>query len=721
MTKPTHPPARPISRVLVANRGEIASRIFRTVRATGRAAVAVYSDADRELPFVGEADVAVRLGPASATESYLSIPAVLAAAAKAGADAIHPGYGFLSENAAFAQAVQDAGLTWIGPRPESIIAIGDKRRAKALLQARAPEVPLVPGYHGEAQDDARLVAEAHKVGFPLLLKAAAGGGGKGMRVVRDPATLAADLAEARGEGLRSFASAELLLERYFDHIKHVEVQILGDAHGKVVSLGTRECSMQRRHQKVVEEAPAPHELTNGNGDCAIDMEACAVRIGELIGYTGVGTVEFLVDLATRRFYFLEVNTRLQVEHPVTEETTGLDLVALQLAVAEGRPLADLLPRAFLNRSFTPTLHSVEVRVYAEDPSADFAPSTGRILLWRAPSAARDIRVEPTVRTGSTVTVWYDAMVCKLIATAPTRAAAIAKLAAAVRDLTCLGVRTNRGFLLRLLADPAFAQHTHSTGTIAQILAAGPAAERGGGDDAALCVATAWYARALADPRRRPWGHVPAGWRNMPGPAPSVQWDVSGGAAVRVTYAPANAGHDRVADESGEIPALTVTTPAGREVLVEVLSWTEEAAGIVTAVVAMDGVAATYTLAVEEPAGPRLPRAGLDGVKVHVHARHLPEAVVLAKAPKLKVRAASDENNDTTAKAVMPCRVLKVAVQHGQAVARGDTLLVVESMKMETRIVAKVAGTVEVRVREGAVVEAGAVMARIVPAKQDAAA
>ncbi|KNE56948.1 hypothetical protein AMAG_02715 [Allomyces macrogynus ATCC 38327] len=712
---------RPIQRVLVANRGEIASRVFRTCRALGKDAVAVYSDADRTMPFVHDALQAVALGPAPATESYLNMSKVIDAAKKAGADAIHPGYGFLSENQEFAQAVLDAGLTWIGPDPESIAAIGDKRRAKELL-SQHPQIALVPGYHGANQDVAFLVVKAREIGFPLLLKASAGGGGKGMRVVRDESTLLKDIEMAKGEGLRSFGSDELLMERYFEHIKHIEVQIMGDRHGNVISLGTRDCSLQRRHQKVIEEAPAPakyraappgrHAATAHLP--SLTMEEAAVQIGQAIKFVGAGTVEFLVDMAGC-WYFLEVNTRLQVEHCVTEQITGLDLVALQIWVAEGQALPTLLPPT--PAVAPPPLHSIECRLYAEDPDNEFAPSTGTILQWSAPTSTTTfatsagtqvpaIRVESALATGSSVTVFYDAMVCKLIATAPSRVAAIAAMRRVLLDTVCLGVRTNRAFLARLLDDPAFVSEMHSTRTIAEILAREPNA---GKDDAAVIVsavaATCWHALAMQHARSA-WRCVPSNWSNMPSHAPpKAAWiDLRSKTRIEVTYRRRDGAVD-----TWEMVVTFGVQPAREPVTVDVhhVDWPH------TLAVAIDGVMQMVHLArAVEP--PRLPRRGNDEMVLHVQPGAMWETVPLQKVSRLWSKAQSAEESDTDYKSLMPCRVLKIHVGHDQLVQKGDLLLVIESMKMEMRIVAKQAGHVTVHVKEGALTEAGVLLAQIKP-------
>ena len=432
--------ARPFTSVLIANRGEIAVRVLREARASGRRAIAVYSDADADSLHVREADEAVRIGAAPAVQSYLNIEAILDAAKETGADAIHPGYGFLSENAGFARAVMKAGLVWIGPPPEAIEAMGDKARAKQLMIEAG--VPTVPGWQGEAQDGAALKAEADRIGYPLLIKAVAGGGGRGMRVVRGAAEFEEALASAQREAKSSFGDAAVLLEKFVERGRHVEIQVFADAQGNTIHLGERDCSAQRRRQKVIEEAPSP----------AVDealrarMGADAVAAAKAVSYVGAGTVEFLLD-DDGAYYFLEMNTRLQVEHPVTEEVTGLNLVQLQFDVAAGAPL----PLAQDDVTFAG--HAVELRLYAEDPLDGFAPQSGRIAFFDPEDAA--LRVDSGVETGDVIGTDYDAMVAKLIGTGGTRDAALDALRTHLQAEPLLGVTTNRDFLLRLIDDPRF--------------------------------------------------------------------------------------------------------------------------------------------------------------------------------------------------------------------------------------------------------------------------
>ena len=443
-----------ITRVLVANRGEIALRVIRACREMGIETVAVYSDADATARHVRAADAAVRVGPPPAAESYLNIPALIAAARTSGADAVHPGYGFLSERAAFARACVDAGLIFIGPPADAIERMGSKIGARTLMEQAG--VPVVPGRTPADQSDAGIAAAADAIGFPVLVKASAGGGGKGMRAAHDAATLAEAIPSARREAQAAFGDGTLYVERLIQRPRHIEIQVFADAHGNAVHLFERECSIQRRHQKIVEESPSP-VLTPAVRD---RMGKAAVAAATSAGYRNAGTIEFLLEGAgdAARFYFLEMNTRLQVEHPVTEMVTGTDLVRAQLLVASGRPLPwrqeDLAQRG----------HAIECRVYAEDPSSGFLPQAGPLALYREPDGP-GIRIDSGVEEGTAVPVQYDPMLAKLIASGETRDAAIARAVAALRQFPILGVRTNVAFLIRTLEHPAFRTGDLHTGFV----------------------------------------------------------------------------------------------------------------------------------------------------------------------------------------------------------------------------------------------------------------
>ena len=484
-----------IDSLLIANRGEIARRIIRTARALGIRTIAVHSDVDANMPFVREADEAVMIGPAPARESYLASAKILEAAKATGAAAIHPGYGFLSENAEFAEAVQTAGLVWVGAPPAAIRAMGLKDAAKRLMQEAG--VPITPGYIGNDQSVERLQKEADQIGYPVLIKAIAGGGGKGMRRVDDAGTFADALVSCRREAMASFGDDRVLIEKYINNPRHIEVQVFGDSHGNVVHLFERDCSLQRRHQKVIEEAPAPgmDEVTR-QAICS-----AAVKAAKAVNYVGAGTIEFIADasagLRADRIWFMEMNTRLQVEHPVTEAITGQDLVEWQLRVASGEPLPKL------QRELTITGWAMEGRLYAENPATGFLPSIGRLDRLRLPN---DIRIDSGVEEGGEITAHYDPMIAKLIVHAPERTEAAAKLAKACGQVEVWPVRTNAGFLARAASHTDFIAGRVDTGFIerhaAQLI---PGSE----PDATVLQATA---RALIpDQADNPWSAL-AGFR-----------------------------------------------------------------------------------------------------------------------------------------------------------------------------------------------------------------
>src|ERR1022692_119766 len=440
--------------VLVANRGEIARRVIRTARQMGIRAVAVYSEADEDLPYVHEADEAIGIGPAQPARSYLDAAALIAAAAKARAAAVHPGYGFLAENADFARQVIAAGLTWVGPDPAAIEQMGDKIRARNLMEQAG--VPVAPGSREPLTDVTAALAQADLIGYPVMVKAAAGGGGIGMGVAADQADLQAAFDTARSRAERFFGSPEILIERCIERARHVEVQILGLADGRVVALGERDCSVQRRHQKVAEETPSP----GVGADLRGRMLAAAIRAGEAVGYRGAGTVECLVDTSTGEFVFLEMNTRLQVEHPVTEMVTGIDLVEQQLLIADG---ADC---SFDVGAVTPHGHSIELRVYAEDP-VRFLPSPGAITQWLEPAGA-GVRVDAGYAAGNTVTPHYDPLLAKLIVHGADRDQALERAREAVGSFVVTGPKTNLPFHAELLNSPAFCSGDYDTGVVTRL-------------------------------------------------------------------------------------------------------------------------------------------------------------------------------------------------------------------------------------------------------------
>ena len=489
-------PYRRFHTLLIANRGEIACRVIRTARAMGLRSVAVYSEADRGAMHVAEADEAVLLGPARARDSYLNIERVIEAARRSGAEAVHPGYGFLSENAGFAQACVDAGLVFVGPTADMMIAMGSKSGSKALMEKAG--VPLVPGYHGEAQDEATLTTAADKIGFPVLVKASAGGGGRGMRVVRSAGELAAAIVSAKREAKAAFGDDRMLIEKYVDNPRHIEVQVIGDSHGNLVSLFERECTLQRRHQKVIEEAPSP---TLGPAQREA-VSAAARKAASAVNYVGAGTIEFVSN--GKDVFFIEMNTRLQVEHPVTELITGINLVEWQLRVAFG----ERLPLAQHEIGFNG--HAIEARVYAENPQKNFMPSVGRIKTWQMPPAVDGLRIDAGYRTGDSVSPYYDAMLAKVIAWAPTRQAAIDKLNHGLQETDVRGVITNIPFLSALVTHPDVRANAIDTGFIERELTNLTAGSNQAGElELAAAVAT-----ILADEKAAAGSDAHSPWRTF---------------------------------------------------------------------------------------------------------------------------------------------------------------------------------------------------------------
>ncbi|MER7866677.1 acetyl/propionyl/methylcrotonyl-CoA carboxylase subunit alpha [Streptomyces sp. enrichment culture] len=658
--------------VLVANRGEIAVRVVRTLRSLGVRSVAVYSDADADARHVREADTAVRIGPAPAAESYLSAERLLEAAARTGARAVHPGYGFLAENAEFARACEAAGLAFIGPPAEAIALMGDKIRAKETVQAAG--VPVVPGSSGSGLTDAQLVDAAREIGMPVLLKPSAGGGGKGMRLVRDETRLADEIAAARREARASFGDDTLLVERWIDRPRHIEIQVLADGHGNVVHLGERECSLQRRHQKIVEEAPSV--LLDEKVRAA--MGEAAVQAARSCGYRGAGTVEFIVPGDDpSAYYFMEMNTRLQVEHPVTELITGLDLVEWQLRVAAGERLA------FGQDDVRLTGHAVEARLCAEDPARGFLPSGGTVLRLCEPQGD-GVRTDSGLSEGTEVGSLYDPMLSKVIAYGPDRATALRRLRAALAETVTLGVQTNAGFLRRLLAHPAVVSGELDTGLVER-----EADSLVGGEvPAEVYAAAALLRQAALEPAAAP------GWRDPFDAADG--WRMGGGRAwtahpLRV------AGHDPVTVR------VRATADGGTELLLPGADTPLRAsAGPLEGhrfTCALDGVAHTFAAL---PDGSWLGRDG-DAWQVRDHD---PVAASLTRAGQ----AGADSLT-----APMPGTVTVVKVAVGDEVDAGQSLLVVEAMKMEHVISAPHAGTVtELDVSPGTTVAMDQVLAVIAP-------
>jgi len=649
-----------ITSVLVANRGEIARRVFRTCRDLGIETVAVFSDADAGAPFVAEADRAVNLPGNAPSETYLRGHLVIAAAKSAGADAIHPGYGFLSENADFARAVIDAGLVWIGPAPATIDAMGSKIRAKEIMAAAGVPILSVSSETVTAED------------YPLLVKASAGGGGRGMRVVKRAEDLAAEIAAAEAEAQSAFGDGTVFIEPYLPTARHIEVQVMADQSGNCWIVGDRDCSIQRRHQKIVEEAPAP-EVSDNVRKALHEASRAAVQA---VGYVGAGTVEFLVadaHLDSGRVFFLEMNTRLQVEHPVTECVTGLDLVALQIAVAEGKPL-DAEPPAS-------TGHAIEVRLYAEDPAADWQPQAGVVRAFDIPGAntafvnpaGYGLRLDSAVESGTDVGIHYDAMLAKLIAYGPQRDSAIRMLGRALRRSSLHGVTTNLDLLTGILADEGFAAGRVHTALLAERLddwvtpRIDEQALRSYALVAALADAKTVTARALVQPR------IPTAFRNVPS-QPRTRAYTFGDAEIVVEYA-----NHRDHLIQWKIPGLTVVAATPTSVRLD-----------------NSGVLESYAVTINGDT------VDIDGPLGSLSLTRVPQFV-----------DPSEQIAEGSLLAPMPAAVVSVAVEQGQTVSKGETVVVLEAMKMQHTISAPTDGVVvELAVTPGAQIESGAVLAVI---------
>jgi geranyl-CoA carboxylase alpha subunit len=648
------------TKILVANRGEIACRVIRTARTLGYRTVAVMSEADAAAPHVGLADEAALIGPAPASESYLRIDRILDAARRTGADAIHPGYGFLAERADFSQACADAGLVFIGPPSAAIASMGDKAGAKRRMMAAG--VPCAPGYLDADQTDDRLVAEGAKLGAPLLVKAVAGGGGRGMRLVRALDELPAALAGARREALAAFGDGTLMLERLIEGGRHIEIQVFADHHGNVIHLGERDCTAQRRRQKVIEEAPSPIM----NPTLRARMGADAVAAARAVGYVGAGTVEFIVD-ASLGHYFLEMNTRLQVEHPVTECITGLDLVEWQLRVAAGDPLPLTQDQVRFEG------HAIEARLYAEDPYAGFAPQTGPVLHWRPEAALRPgVRIDSGIAEGGAVTPFYDAMMAKLVAHGRDRSDAIRRLVAAIEDAPLVGLRNNGRFIGDLLVHPDFRQSRMHTATLdhwaerREPLLVAP-----GVPDSTWRLAAALFASRHG-----------AGWR----PPSVAAWDLTllaGDERRSLRVTPRDAQVDVAADGS----ATSIT----------VLSWQD------------------HQLRYLEDGVQRGAICVADGDALHIH-QDRADVVFREASPWPSDDAAMDPR---FARAPVAGTIAAISVAPGDVVEAGQQLVCVEAMKMEMWLTARRAGTVttlHVGIRQS--VEAGAVLVEIETAGVD---
>ena len=645
-------------KILIANRGEIALRIIHTCRQLGISSVAVYSDADVTAPHVKAADEAIYLAAAPVSESYLDGAKIIAAAQRTNCDALHPGYGFLSENADFAAACAAAGIIFIGPEPDVIRPLGLKNDARKI--AADAGLQIVPGYDGSDQSNENLRTEILKLGFPVLIKAAAGGGGKGMRVVQAADEIDAALESARREALKSFGNELLLLEKFIAEARHIEVQILGDAHGNLIHLFERDCSVQRRHQKIIEESPSPalnDELRN-------KICAAAVKLGKTLNYTNAGTVEFILA-PDGEFYFIEVNPRLQVEHPVTEMITGLDLVKLQIEIAEGKPLP-LQPEEIKTAG-----HAIEARLYAEDPDNNFLPATGTLYDWHVADGMNDVRIDAGIEAGMNIGINYDPLLAKVIAHGSTRDAAMRKLSYALRGLSIQGVQTNRDFLLRLLEHDNFLAGKVHTGFIAEnqdalIKQENPALDR----VAAMAAALYWQKQWQTSDELLT--NISPGYRNNPYRNPSLKLQI-GQREIVVSW------HHR-ANDIYEVSALGETNQ------VNIISFAQPDLRL-----SFDGRQINFRLT---EAGDRLYLHSSSGSRTITRLPRHPE-----------IQSATEHGAMTS---TMPGQVAKIFVTVGQQVKAGDPLLILEAMKMEQTMRAAIDGLIEtIHVKEGAVVGPGA--------------
>jgi len=651
------------SKVLIANRGEIALRVMRTCREMGISTVAVYSEADAQAPHVRFADEAVCIGPAPSKDSYLNIEKIIYAAKRTGAEAIHPGYGFLSENAEFAEACDAAGITFIGPTPDAIRKMGLKSKALKLMAGAG--VPVVPGYHGEDQSLETFSKNAEAIGLPVLIKASAGGGGKGMRVVRHTSELSEAIESAHREAEKAFGDGTLLLEKYIENARHVEVQILGDTQGNLLHLFERECSVQRRHQKIIEESPSP-ALTSELRNRICETAVAAARA---IGYTNAGTVEFILA-PSGEFYFIEVNTRLQVEHPVTEMTTGLDLVRLQIEIAAGKNLS------FAQEDIRPTGHAIEARLYAEDPNNEFLPATGTLHEWDLPQSVDGLRIDSGVERGTEVGIHYDPMLAKVIAHGADRDTARRKLAYGLRNLVSLGVQTNREFLIRLLEQSGFASGDYHSGFVDAHLDQLIPRENESDDSIAAAV-VALYLNTQRQSEVSILPRVPSNYRNNPFRHPSMKLQI-GGVVLDVSWRPIGEDTFEVTcrDWQGNIQLVSFERGSIR--------------------VSIDGLQRMFRVAqasdqffVQSPSS---------------------SCVVTRLTRYPRTHAASGHES---AFAPMPGLVLRILVVVGQEISAGDPLVVLEAMKMEQTLRASADGVVEaILVKQGDVVAPGDTLVKI---------
>lgn len=745
----------PIRRVLIANRGEIACRVIATCGLLQITSVAVFVDEDSTSRHILDADEAINLGSInqSGGNPFLNAALLVDVARKAKADAIHPGYGYLSENAAFADAVRQAGIIFVGPSSHAISVLGDKRNSKEYLRKHARKVPLIPGFSGSSQDVHDLEAVSEEIGYPVMLKASAGGGGRGMRIVREKAKLKDELARATSEAQRSFGSSDCILEKYIEAAKHIEVQIFGDQHKNVWSLWERECSVQRRHQKIIEETPSPF-LNTAQRKAMCDA---AVEIGELLDYEGAGTVEFVVDAKTGHFFFLEVNTRLQVEHPVTEEVTGLDVVSLQLFVAAGGNLRDISNSG----RFPQHGHSIECRLCAEDPSRDFMPEQGIIRLWKPSDdtvGTRDVRYETAVQSMSTVSIYFDSMIAKVVVWAPTRAMAIRKMVKTLADTVCAGVRTNQQFLQACLMHESFQDPAYTTSLISTHLSTllqNTHLKDFPFSPLHLSIIPAAFLRSMQSRRpTRPFKNVRLGFRNQTFDSTNVN------AILITTNDPSASSTPALVLPSGadEISKFSLIPLSELEKSLQASKEDETAAFVLSTRYKLVsdklrsdemGTASPYHVRFGKLMDIKLngkmsnwsafdADVFVNDTKIRVHIATdadvrnpdacVPFQTIMCHFPDLgtwveyrcytllgyfeslreTVESATESASDSV-KAPMPCKVLSILKKNGDEVKKGEPVMVIESMKMETNVTIGVSGKFMTNVKQGDAVGDGGVL------------
>jgi len=654
-----------INSILIANRGEIACRVIRTCRKMGIRSVAVFSDADADAPFVAEADVAVHIGESAVAASYLDQDKIIGTAKRTGADAIHPGYGFLSENVGFAKRCAAEGIIFIGPNPEAIDAMGSKSKAKSLMESH--DVPTVPGYKGNDQSAETLTNAAKEIGFPVLLKATAGGGGKGMRIVHEESGVEKAIEAAKRESKSAFGDDELIVEKYIASGRHIEFQIFGDQHGNAIHILERECTIQRRYQKVIEESPSPVL----DADLRNAMGSAAVRAAKALNYDNAGTVEFIFDDQTKDYYFLEVNTRLQVEHPVTEEVTGLDLVQMQIESAQGLPLS------IVQSDICGKGYAIECRLYAEDASNDFLPVTGHILKFDIPEV-EGLRVDTGIRAGSDISVFYDPMIAKLIVWDRNRASAHRKMQYVLRNLTCQGITTNQEFLLHILENQAFQAGLYDTHFINDKLDLSTFANKEASEVQLACLAACLHDWKKREDSRKLLRSMPSGWRSNFSDYQQEAY-LSGEDEVIIKYRFLN-GEFQIPGEEGH---QTIKLIAANTDSITLL---------------MEGVQSTFTIAGS-------------GNERYVQNEKI-GLVSLVRKDRFPVKEVEKVKGGY--ETPMPSQIIKILVEEGQAVKSGDGLVVLSSMKMENTIEASEDGIVEaIYAEEGGNVEAGFLLLKLV--------